>query len=207
MLARSFPLAAGSIELRFTERDDPPLDLPVPVLRVRQRHGRACAVFDGGDPLQQQPVADASVTAAARLALSVRVADCAPIALLSDEAVGVVHAGWRGIVSGVVPNAVTQLRALGARRVHAFVGPCIHEECYEFGEAELALVIAATGAAARGRDGRSLNLPAAVTAALADAGVERVEVDPTCTSCEARRCFSHRARRDVERHELIVWRR
>ena len=59
---------------------------------------------------------DAAVTPTAGIALVVMVADCAPIALVGERAAGVVHAGWRGLVAGVVEEAVAPvLGELGGR--------------------------------------------------------------------------------------------
>ena len=77
--------------------------------------------------------ADALVSAASSTALAVLTADCASIALGSPEGVfGAVHAGWRGLVDGVVERAVKAMRDNGATEVVAALGPCIGPECYEF---------------------------------------------------------------------------
>src|ERR687893_814709 len=58
--------------------------------------------------------ADALVSATGGCALAVLTADCAPVALASPEGViGVAHAGWRGLVAGVLRRTVEQMGALG----------------------------------------------------------------------------------------------
>jgi len=54
---------------------------------------------------------DAAVTDRDDVVLTVRTADCVPILLYSCEpaVVGIVHAGWRGTLSGVVTSAVSML--------------------------------------------------------------------------------------------------
>src|SRR5674476_1670641 len=77
------------------------------------------------------PSALARAMAAPGTALCVLTADCAAIALASAEGVcSAVHAGWRGLVAGVVEAAVTAMRDLGASDVTASLGPCIHAPCY-----------------------------------------------------------------------------
>ncbi len=151
---------------------------------------------------------DALVSGAPELALAVLTADCAPIALGSHEGVfGAVHAGWRGLVAGVVDRAVQSMRALGATEVVGAVGPCIHPECYQFSDDDLAAVVAVCGEGARSstRDGRpALDLPAAVASSLAAAGVRQVRGRDACTACQ-RGYFSHRARGDGGRQALVVW--
>jgi copper oxidase (laccase) domain-containing protein len=102
-----------------------------------------------------------------------------------------VHAGWRGLLGGVVENAVA---AVGGRAV-AIVGPGIGPCCYEVGD-EVATPFRKRfgGSVLRGR---SLDLPAAAEAALRSAGCASVERLDLCTSCHADLFFSHR--RDGQR--------
>lgn len=100
---------------------------------------RGLAGHDGPVPLrplpsvEPAPAADGIVSAVVDEALVVLVADCVPV-LLVDRAEGLVaavHAGRPGMVSGVVPNTVRRLRALGASRLEAVVGPSVCPRCYE----------------------------------------------------------------------------
>jgi YfiH family protein len=151
---------------------------------------------------------DALVSDAPTVALAVLTADCAPIALGSPEGVfAAVHAGWRGLVAGVVEQAAAAMRLLGATEVVGAIGPCIHPECYEFSQSDLDQVAARYGEVVRGRasSGRpALDLPMAVSAALAGAGVRQVKGVSACTAC-AGGYFSHRARHDRGRQALVVW--
>src|SRR5205807_5312216 len=131
--------------------------------------------------------ADAAVTDAPRSVLAVLAADCAPVALVSPEGVvAAVHAGWRGLVAGVLERAVNGARLLGATELRAVLGPCIHPECYEFGAADLDSVAAQYGDSVRSvtADGQpALDVPAAVRAALRGAGVADVDDVDVCTAC------------------------
>ena len=153
--------------------------------------------------------ADASVTAQGDCVLAVLTADCAPVALVSREGiVGAVHAGWRGLVAGVVERTVAAAQALGATELRAVLGPCIHAECYEFGAADLDGVAALFGDGIRSvtADGRpALDVPAAVRAALRGAGVADVDDVDVCTACSDD-YFSWRARGELARQALVVWR-
>jgi polyphenol oxidase len=153
-------------------------------------------------------VGDALVSAAPSVALAVLTADCASLAMGSAEGVfAAVHAGWRGLMAGVVPETVAVMRTLGATEVSGALGPCIHAECYEFSDAELDAVCAVVGERARGRTsgGRAaLDIPAAVSAILAACGVSEVAGADACTACQGG-YFSHRARGDAGRQALLVW--
>jgi YfiH family protein len=175
---------------------------------LRQVHGARVIHVDRAGSGAGETV-DAAVTASDDTALAVLTADCAPIALVSGEGVlGVVHAGWRGLVAGVVEAAVTSMRDMGATEVSAVVGPCIHPECYEFGPADLDTVSRRLGATVRATasTGRpALDLPAAVRAALRTAGVASVDAVDECTACSPA-YDSHRARAEAERQAVVVWR-
>jgi len=190
-----------------------------PVLWLNQVHGDRVVVVGPLSGLQVEE-GDALVTTRADVALGVLTADCAPVALASPEGVvGAAHAGWAGLRRGVLERTVDAMRALGASQLRAALGPCIHAECYEFGPAELEQMAGRFGEAARGvtADGApALDLPGAVAAALAGAGVDMVHDAGECTACELEvrsgdaqpgyRYFSHRARREAERQAMVAWR-
>lgn len=172
---------------------------------LRQVHGATVVVVDR--PGQHAGVpADAAVTSSPGAVLAVTVADCAPVVLLAEEAIGVVHAGWRGLRAGVVPAAVAALRRLGAGPLRAVVGPCIRPRCYEFGAAELASVAGALGEGVRARtaDGRpALDVAAGVRLALAAEGVSECTDAGTCTACSPFH-WSHRGAGDGRRQAVVA---
>ncbi len=120
---------------------------PTVVAALRQVHGAAVldhqeiAAGSPGDdtPLPTAlPAGDALVSASAGTLLTIRTADCVPILLVCERtrAVAAVHAGWRGLLAGVVGNAVAALGLrYGARaaELRAAIGPSICGSCYEFG--------------------------------------------------------------------------
>lgn len=178
---------------------------------VRQVHGRRAVTVPG--PLAQlaEVEADALVTACRDVALAVKTADCAPVALASAEGVvAVAHAGWRGLADGVLAEAVAAMRRLGATGIRAALGPCIGAECYEFSQHDLDAVadrlgdgVRATTAAGR----PALDLAGAVRNALDELGVELDFEAGACTACDGggTRWFSHRARGDTQRQATVVW--
>lgn len=117
-------------------------------------------------------------------------ADCLPIALVRADgdvpAVAVLHAGWRGIIAGIVEQGV---RSLGGP-VRAAIGPGIGPCCYQVGP-EVAQQFAATYGCAL-IHGLNLDLWGAAERALRAAGVEDVHRVDLCTHCNPDRFFSHR---------------
>jgi YfiH family protein len=133
--------------------------------------------------------ADGQVTQAPELGVGVHVADCLPIAVAGDGGVAMIHAGWRGLAGGIVPEAVRTLRALGVQGpLEAAIGPGAGGCCYEAGPE-----VHAPFAAYRASNGRRLDLAAIATAQLQEAGVDSVGDTGLCTLCApAGLFFSHR---------------
>jgi YfiH family protein len=173
---------------------------------LRQVHGTDVAVRDTGTG-RAPPTADAAVTTRAQLPLVVLTADCAPIALVADGAVGVVHAGWPGLEHGVIDAAVAALRAHARDgAVRAVVGPCVHPGRYEFGADLLARLVARLGPTVAGRTDSgapALDIPTAVKVALSGAGVDDVYDVGVCTS-ESLDHFSYRRDGVTGRQALVV---
>ena len=175
---------------------------------LRQVHGdRVVVVTEPGGGAGER--ADAAVTDRPGCALAVLTADCAPVALVgSGGVVGVAHAGWRGLVGGVLERTVDVMRAGGAGDVRAVLGSCIRPECYEFGVEDLARVARRLGDGVRTTTtsgAPALDVPAAVRAALSQVGVDDVHDVGVCTACSQVH-FSHRARHELGRQALVVWR-
>ncbi|MDQ6839238.1 MAG: polyphenol oxidase family protein [Actinomycetota bacterium] len=211
----------GGAQVRWSNRDDGDLAgwgpevqrrrqqvVALPWTVFRQVHGRRVMVVRW--PGEGSGVeADGSVTVVRGAALAVLSADCAPVALASAEGViGVAHAGWRGLASGVLDATVDAMRMVGATRIQAVIGPCIRTACYPFGAEDLDDVVAHTGPELRGvdRHGRpAADVAAGVAAALHRAGVDDVDDVGICTACSEDH-WSWRARSEQNRQATVVWR-
>lgn len=169
------------------------------VSMARQVHGALVRPVGGDDDrdlftggLRGWPEGDALTTRQPGRALVVLGADCLPVLLWRRDiaAAGAAHAGWRGLVDGVLEAAVA---ALGdPARTGAAVGPGIGPCCYPVsGEVRARF-------AARFGDGvvapPAVDLAAAARRALVAAGVpaSAIQAVDACTGCDARRFFSHR---------------
>jgi copper oxidase (laccase) domain-containing protein len=184
------------------------------VAGVRQIHGSEVVnvgttggrSHPGGSGL---PQGDAALASDEETCVSVLVADCLPIAIGSPEGVRVaVHAGWRGLVAGIVKTAAAAAREAGATSLVAGLGPCIGPCCYEFSPVDLERVTHVLGsrAATKTTSGSdALDIRTAAHDALDAAGVRVEAEDVSCTSCGSG-WYSARARADTERQALYVWR-
>jgi YfiH family protein len=152
------------------------------------------------------PEADALLTYTPNLGVLVRIADCVPIVLATEErdTVGVVHAGRKGLVAGVVPAAARTLLDRGKGRVTAWVGPHICGRCYELDAATSAEVAAAVPSAASTTwtGTPAADVGAGVTAQLEDLGVAVHHVGG-CTR-EDDRFFSHRRNGTSQRQGVLA---
>ena len=137
--------------------------------------------------------------------IAVTTADCAPVVLVAEAGVAVVHAGWRGLAAGIVERAAAQLGRAAGSPVTALLGPCIGPAAYEFGPDDLAVVVDRYGPAVAGRTstgGPALDVPAGVAAACRAAGWPSPS-PPPCTSDP--RYYSHRVRADRARQTAVAW--
>jgi len=167
-----------------------------------QVHGADVRLVGRADGGTVRPNTDGLLTTTPGVALLFRFADCVPILLFDPvrRAVGLAHAGWRGVVGGVVGAAVEGFaRHAGSRPGDLWtgIGPAVGPCCYEVGPevAESVARVCPDGAeVVRQRNGALfLDLPGAVRAQLLAAGVGRVEMSGLCTACRTDEWFSHRA--------------
>lgn len=85
------------------------------------------------------PQGDALMTAEPGILLTVRSADCVPVLLADAEkrVVAAVHAGWKGMLEGIVEKTAGEMRRVFGSRPRALlavIGPSIRACCYEVGE-------------------------------------------------------------------------
>jgi YfiH family protein len=176
-------------------------DVGLPLAQGFQVHGTAIKVWGQRADPNTTPEVDGHVTARRDIAPIVLVADCLPIVLSSESAIAVVHAGWRGIVGGVIEAAIRELRALGTDddTLHASIGPGAGPCCYEVGgEAKEGLKAHLVG--------NNADLKAAAGKRIADCGADSVQDVGLCTMCDDR-FFSHRRDGGITgRQAGIAWR-
>jgi hypothetical protein len=197
------PRGAESPTAYLARRFAAELGVPdLPIVRGTQVHGRRVVTVEER-PAEGETVdagsCDALVTRLAGVALVVQTADCVPVLLVVSDAIGAVHAGWRGAAANVAGAAMESLLALteDPGSVRAWLGPAIGPCCYEVG-GEVAGQFAAEFVRPSG-DGRPrLDLPAVVRSQLEAAGVRpgNIVVGAACTRCGGERFASWRRDRE-----------
>jgi polyphenol oxidase len=172
------------------------------------------------DRFAGQTPADGILTSVPNVLLTIRTADCVPVLLASHNGiVAALHAGWRGVISGIVENGIAALRANpphfpnAAHRdtnsahldILAAIGPGISGVNFEVGEEvaaafekrDLALAITRpTGQKPH------VDLQKAIAEILRRNGVNHIDGNDLCTFRDRAEFFSHR--RDAGRTGRMV---
>jgi YfiH family protein len=190
--------------------------LPAVPAWLTQIHGTTVHTVDANDDRGEgaRCEADASFAVGAGAVCAILTADCLPV-LLCDSAgrvVGAAHAGWRGLLGGVLENTVQAMRMAGAGEISAWLGPAIGPQKFEVG----AEVRAAYVARDERHDAAFLPKEAApgkyladiyrlARLALAEAGVKQVSGGGFCTVSDAARFYSYRRDGVTGRFASLIW--
>jgi YfiH family protein len=175
---------------------------------MRQVHGSRVVAADG---MIEIPAADASVARQPGTVCAVMIADCMPV-LLCDQAatvVGVAHAGWRGLSSGVVENTVHEM-GVAPSELFAYLGPAIGPHAFEVGADVRDAFIAADPAAAQAfkpqREHKWLaDLFRLAQQRLARCGITHIFGGGMCTYTDSARFYSYRREKASGRMAALIW--
>lgn len=160
------------------------------------------------------PKSDAALTRQSRIVCAVMVADCLPV-FLCDQAgttVGVVHAGWRGLVGGVIERSVLQMRNSNSELM-AWMGPAIGPKYFEVGEDVFQIFVdhdqQATQAFVPKVDGGEKKWLADIfllaRQRLSAIGVTMVYGGGVCTYSDPKRFYSYRRDGETGRIGALIW--
>jgi YfiH family protein len=182
---------------------------------VRQVHGTA--VFRMAETMvQPAPEADAIYTDTPRQVLAVLTADCLPVLFCSHDGseIAVAHAGWRGLLAGVLESAVHSFR-VAPGDVAAWLGPAIGSCHFEVGN-EVRSAFAAAATLQEQKATLAAFQPAPVPQkwladlyALARLRLQRVGLadvsgTATCTICNHDRFYSYRLQPQTGRFATLI---
>ena len=170
---------------------------------VTQVHGAAVCDIHPGSTFENGARADALVSDDPTRVLSVKYADCVPVLLASADgrAVAAVHAGWRGLVAGVIRTAINRLEQFSDAPASTFlaaIGPCIGLDAFEVGPEVLAAFEDRMGPAApirasdNGKGHVDLRQAALIELQSAGLSLDRIDTTDRCTFAHPQEFFSHR---------------
>lgn len=187
--------------------------LPSPPRWLRQVHGVDVVRFDGDRGEDGETEADASVSSTTGTVLAILTADCMPVLFCADDGseIGAAHAGWRGLVGGVLENTVAAMHT-PPQRLHAWLGPAAGPQHYEIGEEVFDAFVSRDWSAGsafvstRPHHWR-VDLYALARRRLEGAGIDpsRIHGGGLCTIAEPDRFFSHRRDQRGGRMASLIW--
>jgi YfiH family protein len=186
------------------------LALPAEPLWLNQVHG-TCVLDADAMAADSQAPADAAVTRRPGRVLAVMVADCLPILLAQRDgsAVGVAHAGWRGLAAGVIERTVEALADSGAQ-LQAWLGPAISAAHFEVGDEVRAAFLAhqqqaAVCFTANARGRWQCDLAALARQRLTALGIPSIGAAGLCTMSDPERFYSYRRDGQTGRIAALIW--
>ncbi len=182
-------------------------NLPTEPKWLDQYHSNICVNVDSEYPIR----ADASFSETPGIVCAVMTADCLPIFLTRKDgsAVAVVHAGWRGLIAGVIESSVEKI-ATADQELLAHFGPAISQAAFKVGaevfEAFVEKNLEFAKAFAPSNNKYRLDLYEAGRIVLQACGVSSITGGDVCTFSQKQRYYSYR--RDGEksgRMAHLIW--
>lgn len=196
------PVAVAANRQRLRQR------LPAEPLWLSQVHGTRCVVAEeawGGIE------ADACVTRSSHRVCAVMTADCLPVLFCNraGTAVGVAHAGWRGLAAGVLEATMASLGE-PAKQLLAWLGPAIGPAAFEVGDEVRELFLAddaeaAAGFVPAGPGKWWCDIYFLARRRLQRAGLTAVHGGGLCTVSDRDRFYSYRRDGVTGRMASLIW--
>jgi len=183
------------------------LDLPAEPIWLEQIHSNRAVKALKTASLQQ---ADASYTNESGVVCAVMTADCLPLLVCSSDGtqVAAIHAGWRGLLAGVISNTVV---AMQQQNLLVWLGPAIGPDCFEVGfevrNAFLQKSVEFSSAfKLQSNDKWLADIYRLARIELAALGIVNVYGGTHCTFTEHERFYSYRRDSQTGRMATLIWR-
>lgn len=143
---------------------------------------------------------DALITDKGGVFLGVITADCLPVLLADTQSavLGALHAGYRGLLHGIIDQwmQAAQVRGTQPEHLKVMIGPSIHVCCYDVDEERAQQFVDRYGPTVINRKNKKIyvDLQEAGKRALLAQGVkeEYITISPNCTKCNNSTYFSYR---------------
>ena len=169
-------------------------DLPSEPIWINQTHSSKC--IDAAS-ISTSEDADASYSSKVGVVCAILTADCLPVFVSKKDGtmVGIAHAGWRGLVSGVIENLVSSFNSDGEDLL-VHLGPAISKNSFEVGEEVKSLYLSKNMDFKRSfsikNNKNYLDLYDAARIVLEDLQIKLISGGNRCTYRESSNFFSYR---------------
>ena len=182
--------------------------LPSEPLWINQTHSSICINADSINSIVE---ADAIFTSKSGVVCGIMTADCLPVFISKKDGsmVGLAHAGWRGLISGVVDNLIEAFESQG-HEIVAHLGPAISMSFFEVGKEVRGQYLSKDNKFSRAftitNNKIYLDLYEAARVILESFGISSISGADRCTFKESNQFFSYR--RDGEnsgRMAHLIW--
>ncbi|HPO05569.1 MAG TPA: peptidoglycan editing factor PgeF [Candidatus Gracilibacteria bacterium] len=145
---------------------------------------------------------DALITHHPGIILALTVADCMPVYFYDpvQKVIGLVHAGWRGIVNQIIPLTIQKLideYHINPQNLEILVGPHLQKCHFEIQNDILPYFRKYSPQISHENDKIMVDLNEIVLEQLKSYGITKLEISPTCTFCENDHFFSYRREQPV----------
>ena len=161
---------------------------------INQTHSSICV---DASSIKKIVEADASFTINPGVVCAVLTADCLPVFVCKKDGsmVGIAHAGWKGLISGVIESLIESFQCNGVDLV-AHLGPAISKNYFEVGIEIKDLYLSKNSNFARSfsfyRDKHYLDLYDAAKVILESFNITLISGGDRCTFKESDKFFSYR---------------
>lgn len=172
---------------------------PSRLVSLKQVHGKHVYKAESGGMSERNMEADAAITNAKDIALSIKTADCVPILLIDPvtNSIGAVHAGWKSTVQNIVKETLNSMRenyGTNTENIKAIIGPHISPCCFKVGDDVREQFAKAFNNTDNIIKENTIDMGAANREQLINYGVleENITSEGGCTCCNSEEFFSHR---------------
>ncbi len=184
------------------------LELPADPVWLQQVHGIKVVRAELAAEVE---IADASTTELKNTVCTVMTADCLPVLICNHAGtqVAAVHAGWRGLVGGILETTVNTFQH-PSNTLYAWLGPAIGPSAFEVGDDVMQMYVEEdhdlTAAFSTGKPGKYyLDIYLAAKIRLNKLGVTDVYGGAFCTYTDSTRFYSYRRDGVTGRMASMIW--
>lgn len=183
------------------------LCLPNDPIWLEQTHSTRCVDVDVPHFDRH---ADAAITRQKDQVLAIMTADCLPIVVCDQQGseIAAIHAGWRGLASGIMENTLAQLHS-DPNQCLAWIGPAICGGCYATGADVLDQFVSRYAFASQGfkqiEQQWYADLSQIAVLLLNDLGIKAVYPSHVCTYESNTEFYSYRRAAQTGRISTLIW--